>query len=94
MAAQPYRRAYGLPSAALLESAIRRLSRDALADLCQQMIDRMDAMEPDSDLEETDAEDSFVLSSTAQNYCDGAGCVISDPDCAADDVPCDGEDGI
>lgn len=43
--------ASALPSPALLESAIRRLSRAELADLCEQLIDRMDAMDPDSDLE-------------------------------------------
>lgn len=35
--------------------------------------------ERDPDLEETDCEDSFVLSSSALHWADGAGCSISDP---------------
>lgn len=80
----------GLPSAALLESAIRRLSRSSLASLCEQLIDRLDAIDGDCDFEETDAEDSFVLSPLARSA-RGAGCVISDPDAAVDDTGCDGE---
>lgn len=41
---------------ALLSQATRHLTRDELADLCEQLIDRMDAMDPDPDLE---AEDDY-----------------------------------
>lgn len=89
MATQHAGRASALPSAALIESAIRRLSRDALADLCEQLIDRLDRIDGDSDLEETDAEDSFALSRRAQRHGHGAGCIIADPDEAVDDKGCD-----
>jgi len=81
----------GLPSAALLESAIRRLPRDALADLCQQLIDRMDAMDPDPDFEETDAEDGFYLSVRAQAQT-GPGCAVSDPNEDSDSDYCEASD--
>ncbi|MBO9510601.1 hypothetical protein [Erythrobacter sp. A6_0] len=81
----------GLPSAALLESAIRRLPRDALADLCQQLIDRMDAMDPDPDFEETDAEDGFCLSGRAQAQT-GPGCAVSDPNEDSDSDYCEASD--
>lgn len=77
----------GLPSPALLESAIRRLSRDALADLCEQLIDRLDAMDPDPDLEpngdELDGngeEDGFGPVSCNIGRFAAAGCPIADPD--------------
>lgn len=87
----------GLPSAALLESAIRRLSRDALADLCEQLIDRLDTMDPDPDFETdgdeldgTGAEDDFW----SRN--DGAliypGCPISDPGEDSDSDYCEASD--
>lgn len=81
--------ASALPNPALLESAIRRLSRDALADLCEQLIDRLDQIDGDSDFEETDAEDSFALPPRARRRARGAGCIISDPDEAVDDKGCD-----
>jgi len=81
----------GLPSAALLESAIRRLPRDALADLCQQLIDRMDAMDPDPDFEETDAEDGFCLSGRARAQA-GPGCAICDPSEDSDSDYCEASD--
>ena len=81
----------GLPSAALLESAIRRLPRDALADLCQQLIDRMDAMDPDPDFEETDAEDGFCLSGRAQAQA-GPGCAVSDANEDSDSDYCEASD--
>ncbi len=43
----------------------------------------------DPDLEETDAEDSFVLSTNALRLNHGAGCNVGDPDCAVDDNGCD-----
>ena len=81
----------GLPSAALLESAIRRLPRDALADLCQQLIDRMDAMDPDPDFEEVDAEDGFSFSGRAQAQT-GPGCAVSDPNEDSDSDYCEASD--
>lgn len=39
----------------------------------------------DPDLEETDCEDSFVLSGNALSSAQGAGCNIADPDCGVDD---------
>lgn len=47
----------GLPSAALLESAIRHLSRDQLAGLCEQLIDRLDIL--DAPAEELEPEDDY-----------------------------------
>ena len=82
----PRGRLSGLPNPALLESAIRRLSRSDLAALCEQLIDRLDAIDGDSDLEEIDAEDSFLLSPQARGYAIGAGCSVSDPDFGIDDV--------
>lgn len=46
----------------------------------------------DPDLEEVDAEDSFVLSSQAASYISGPGCLIADPDAAVDDSNCDDVD--
>ena len=66
----------------LLDSAIRRLSRDELADLCEQLIDRLDAMDPDPDFEDDGdeqdgnwAEDDFAQLRLIM----GAGCPLSDP---------------
>lgn len=85
----------GLPSPALLETAIRRLSRNDLADLCEQLIDRLDALDPDPDLElngdeldGTGAEDDFC-DQNAPIHLQGPGCPLADPDLAADDIPCD-----
>lgn len=96
MATQHAGRASALPSAALLESAIRRLSRDALAGLCEQLIDRLDAMDPDPDLEANgdeldgnNAEDDFGDHGCNVGPYAAAGCPIADPDAAVDDGPCD-----
>ncbi|MEE2795627.1 MAG: hypothetical protein VX512_12415 [Pseudomonadota bacterium] len=91
MGAQIIGGAKGLPSAALLESAIRRLPRDALAHLCQQLIDRMDAMDPDPDFEETDAEDGFCFSERARAQA-GPGCAVSDPNEDGDSDYCEASD--
>lgn len=79
-----------LPNPALLESAIRRLSRASLEDLCEQLIDRLDAMDPDPDIEangdELDAngaEDDFMPHSAS--WKGEPGCPVSDPDCSVDD---------
>lgn len=42
-------------------------------------IERLDRLDGDPDLEETDAEDSFVLSRQALAFAEGAGCSIADP---------------
>ena len=97
MGAQMIGGASGLPSAALLESAIRRLSRDALADLCEQLIDRLDTIDGDSDIEPngdeldgTGAEDDY------QTGCEVAGpfpgCPISDPSEDGDSDYCEASD--
>jgi hypothetical protein len=65
--------------------------------IIEQLIESLDTTDGDPDLEETDAEDSFVLSPIAKLYADdGPGCPIADPDYAVDDRPCDAEieDGI
>lgn len=88
--------ASALPSPALLESAIRDLSRAELADLCEQLIDRLDYMDGDPDLEangdEQDgsagAEDDYGTTCNSGIY-GYAGCPISDPDAAVDDNGCD-----
>ena len=82
---------YALPSPAMLESAIRRLSRDELANLCEQLIDRLDALDPDPDYEETDAEDGFCLSGRALAQT-GPGCAVSDPNEDADSDYCEASD--
>ncbi|MBR0551745.1 hypothetical protein [Stakelama marina] len=63
----------------------------------EALIELRNALDGDPDLEETDAEDAHDLSPMARRYADrGAGCPISDPDCAVDDRPCDPlqEDGV
>lgn len=86
--------ASALPSPAMLESAIRRLSRAELADLCEQLIDRLDTLDPDPDVEwngdELDgsaSEDEFMIH--AYSFRSEPGCPIADPDEAVDDKGCD-----
>lgn len=64
----------------MLLSAIPSLPRAVLERLTQRMIDRLDAMDPDADLEDngdqldgTGAEDE-----PSQHQANGAGCAISD----------------
>lgn len=83
----------------MLESAIRGLSRNELADLCEQLIDRLDLMDPDPDLEwngdELDGnnseEDHGVCGTGRSGLWGHAGCPIADPDEAVDDRGCDGD---
>lgn len=97
MGVQTIGRPSGLPSAALLESAIRRMSRDALADLCEQLIDRLDTMEPDPDLEPngdeldgTGAEDDYQTGHEVGGPLPG--CPISDPSEDGDSDYCEASD--
>ncbi|MEC7819195.1 MAG: hypothetical protein VX454_11110 [Pseudomonadota bacterium] len=87
----------GIPSAALLDSAVRRLSRDALADLCEQLIDRLDALDGDPDLEPAGDElDGTGAEDDHQTGCEGAipypGCPIADPGEDSDSDYCEASD--
>lgn len=78
-----------------LPQDLRAIPRVMLADTIERLLAELDARDGDPDLEETDAEDSFVLSWYANGE-RGPGCRISDPDYAVDDLPCDAEaeDGL
>lgn len=81
--------------AAVLDS-IPRLARKQLAEVAQTAIDYMDDIDPDPDFEGEHSEDEIsTLLALARNS-GGAGCIVSDPDSAVDDKPCDEntEDGI
>lgn len=74
-------------------SLIPSLPRPHLERLVQQIIDRLDGADGDSDLESGhDAEDDFALSPGAVAWTDGPGCEISDPAGVADEdgsnMPC------
>ena len=88
-------RAQAFPSLALVEQAIPRLSRHQLASLCERLIDRMDALDPDPDCEDagdeqdtTGAEDDYRLPARR----DGPGCPIADPVEDDDEDCCDASD--
>ncbi|CDO36012.1 hypothetical protein [Novosphingobium sp. KN65.2] len=66
----------------------RRAEVEALIDRLIGMLDRLDG---DPDLEETDLEDSFVLSPWALDATSGPGCAVADIDKAIDDDPCDAD---
>jgi hypothetical protein len=57
---------------------LAKLPRNAVHDMIEMLIERLDLEDGDPDLEETDAEDSFVLSWYASKQ-SGPGCPISDP---------------
>lgn len=82
-------------SLTLISAAIPHLSRDALEGLVENLIDRLDALDPDPDLEpngdERDGgmgEDEFVVHGGPERLL-GPGCPLADPDVAVDDEPCD-----
>lgn len=56
---------------------VANLPRNAMHDMIELLIHRLDLEDADPDLEENDLEDSFVLSWYASNG-NGAGCPISD----------------
>lgn len=71
-----------------------RYSREELAMFVTVAIDLMDLAEPDTELEPTgDEQDGqFAEDEPAARFAvtkDGPGCIVADPDMAADDVPCD-----
>lgn len=64
---------------------VANLPRNAVHDMIELLIHRLDLEDGDSDFEETDAEDSFALSWYASGQ-PGAGCPVSEPDhCSAGD---------
>lgn len=78
----------------LLSQAIPMLTRDELEDVIERLIDRLDCLDPDADIEANG--DELDASAGEDDYLTGSegavcypGCPISDPDTAADDLPCD-----
>jgi hypothetical protein len=86
------RRASRLP-ADLALSLIPSLSRAHLERLVQQLIDRIDEMDGDSDLEAEETDQSGGEDDCSQTFHDGPGCPISDPanDDDREDDRCDWE---
>ena len=81
----------GLPLG-LIAQAARKLTRHELEALTERLIEELDRQDGDPDSEDAcDLEDDFTFSPfTRRHYIDvAAGCPISDPDIAVDDVPCD-----
>jgi hypothetical protein len=62
------------------------LPRPILSRLTARMIERLDEIDGDPDEEATPAEDDFT---DHRKFADGPGCIVSDPDAAVDDRPCD-----
>lgn len=94
MATRPvdHGRASALPTA-LLAQAVPMLTKHELAALTERLIEQLDALDGDLDIEPngdeldgTAGEDDFY---PHRNSTAAPGCPVSDPDLAADDVPCD-----
>ena len=66
------------PTWAASPQEVKLLPRNAVHDMIETLIRRLDLEDGDPDLEETDAEDSFALSWYATARA-GAGCPIADP---------------
>lgn len=65
-------------------------SREAVERVIQRAIDALDEIDGDADFESVGLEDDFEIAAwqlTAASY--AAGCLVSDPDEAVDDRPCD-----
>ncbi len=79
----------GNPTRPLRAAARARIEEQistALADV-ELWISKLDAIDGDSDLEETGAEDDFSPHKLGKLL--GPGCPLADPDLSADDMPCD-----
>jgi len=60
--------------------------RTLVESIIEELVETLDAADGDTDLEEIDVEDSFVLSDIAHGFAaDGPGCIASDPDCGVED---------
>ncbi|CDO38302.1 hypothetical protein [Novosphingobium sp. KN65.2] len=65
--------------------------RAEVEEIIERLIGMLDRLDGDPDLEETDLEDSFVLSPLALDFAGGPGCAVADIDKAIDDDPCDAD---
>jgi len=71
---------------------LSKFGRDQLHGFIEVALDLADAMDGDPDIEDaTDAEDEG-LTVDALAYANGPGCIVTDPDYAVDDQPCDNDD--
>lgn len=71
---------------------IPSLPRSHLERLVQQLIDRMDEADGDSDCEPEETDHSGGEDDYSRTLHDGPGCVVADGDFGIDDQPHDGED--
>jgi hypothetical protein len=81
---------FPVPQNAVLSTFLDHFNREELGRTIEILIALLDALDGDADAESPGAEDDFEIPAHALKQADkGAGCTISDPDAAADDVPCD-----
>lgn len=90
------------PVIAPLIRMLSRLDRRKVEAFAEVSIALLDIIDGDSDIEQNGdeldfdgSEDCFAIeTSILENLYNGAGCIISDPDCAVDDSRCDPDEGI
>ena len=79
-----------------IDRLLSRFGRRQIEGFIAVAIDLLDLADGDSDIELNG--DEHDHNNAEDDFCDhngfGPGCPVSDPDCAVDDMRCDGDEGV